>query len=206
MILPKYELQLVLPTVKEISKMRKSLGIRQRELASVCGVSQSYIARLEKGDINPTYENIRKIYNYLQSHSKKADQMDIEASKIMTTNVVVCHATDSVLITLEILKKYGISQMPVLNSERSVVGTVGEAEVNEFLMRGISPDNLKKMTVSKIMGAALPQLPPNTPISAIYPILRFSNAVLIVDKLELKGIITKADILKAVETYAESGT
>jgi len=86
-----------------------------------------------------------------------------------------------------------------------VVGTIGEGEVNEFLMKGISPDALKKMTVSKIMSPALPQLPPNTPISAIYPILRFSNAVLITDKLELKGIITKADILKAVETYAESG-
>lgn len=195
----------MLPSIEELRKMRKNLGISQKELAKISGVSQSYIARLEKGDINPTYENIRKIYNYLQSHSKKADQMDIEVSKIMTTNVVVCQATDSIITTLDILKKYGISQMPVLNSEMRVVGTIGEGEVNEFLMKGISPDALKKMTVSKIMSPALPQLPPNTPISAIYPILRFSNAVLITDKLELKGIITKADILKAVETYAEPG-
>ncbi|MHB1440716.1 MAG: CBS domain-containing protein [Cuniculiplasma sp.] len=189
--------------MKEISKLRKSLGIRQKELASVCGVSQSYIARLEKGDINPTYENIRKIYNYLESHTRKTDKMDMEASKIMSVNVIHCSSTDSVLSSMETLKKLGISQMPVLNGDGRVIGTVGEVEINEFLMRGISPESLKKMIVSRIMGPALPQLPPNTPISAIYPILRFSNAVLIMDKLELKGIITKADILKAVESYAE---
>lgn len=194
----------MLPSVKDISKMRKSLGISQKEMATVCGVSQSYIARLEKGDINPTYENVRKIYNYLQTHTKKTDQLDMEAKKIMTTNVVTCSITDSVIICMEILKKFGISQIPVLNSENHVIGTVGEAEVNECLMKGISPESLKRLTVSKIMGPLLPQVPTNTPISAIYPILRFSNAVLIMDQLVLKGIITKADILKAVETYANS--
>ncbi len=194
----------MLPSVKDISKMRKSLGISQKEMATVCGVSQSYIARLEKGDINPTYENIRKIYNYLQTHTRKTDQLDLEAQKIMTTNVVTCHATDPVMNCLETIKRLGISQMPVFNSENHVIGTIGEAEVNEYLMKGISPESLRKMTVSKIMGPLLPQVPTITPVSAIYPILRFSNAVLIMDQLELKGIITKADILKAVETYANS--
>ncbi len=195
----------MLPSVKDISKIRKSLGISQKEIASVCGVSQSYIARLEKGDINPTYENIRKIYEYLQSHTRKTDELDLEAQKIMTTNVITCHATDSVINALETMKKLGISQLPVLNSENRVIGTIGEGEINEYLMKGVSPESLKRMTVSRIMGPLLPQLPTVTPISAIYPILRFSNAVLIMDKLELKGIITKADILKAVETYANTG-
>ena len=31
--------------------MRKNLGISQKELARISGVSQSYIARLEKGSI-----------------------------------------------------------------------------------------------------------------------------------------------------------
>lgn len=194
----------MLPSVKDISKMRKSLGISQKEVATVCGVSQSYIARLEKGDINPTYENIRKIYNYLQTHTKKTDQLDLEAKEIMTTNVVTCRATDSIITCMETLKKLGISQMPVLNSENHVIGTLGEAEVNEYLMKGISPESLKRMIVNKIMGPLLPQVPTMTPISTIYPILRFSNAVLVMDQLVLKGIITKADILKAVETYASS--
>jgi predicted transcriptional regulator len=36
----------------------------------------------------------------------------------------------------------------------------------------------------------------------IYPLLKFSSAVLIMENGELKGIVTKADILKAVEEYA----
>jgi predicted transcriptional regulator len=52
------------------------------------------------------------------------------------------------------------------------------------------------------MGITPPQVDKSSPISMIYPLLKFSNAVLIMDGGELKGIITKADILKAVEEYA----
>jgi transcriptional regulator, XRE family len=62
----------MLPTIEEIGKMRKNLGISQKELARTCGVSQSYIARMEKGSINPTYDKIRKIYDYLSVFSRKS--------------------------------------------------------------------------------------------------------------------------------------
>ena len=61
----------MLPSVQDLGKMRKNLGISQKEIAKMVGVSQSYIARMEKGDINPTYENVKKIYSYLYSYSKK---------------------------------------------------------------------------------------------------------------------------------------
>ncbi len=38
--------------------MRKNLGISQKESNLISGVSQSYIARLEKGSINPTYDKV----------------------------------------------------------------------------------------------------------------------------------------------------
>jgi predicted transcriptional regulator len=195
----------MLPSVKEIAKMRKSLGISQKEIAKVCSVSQSYIARLEKGDINPTYENIRKIYNFLQNRTKRTDNMDIEAKKIMTTKIITCNITDSIIVALDTMKNFGISQLPVVNSEKIVMGTVTEGDINDLLIKGVTPESLKRLSIGRVMSPSLPQLPPNTPISAIYPILRFSNAVLIMDQLSLKGIITKADILKAVEAYAEPG-
>ena len=54
----------MLPSVQDLGKMRKNLGISQKEIAKMVGVSQSYIARMEKGDINPTYENVKKIYSF----------------------------------------------------------------------------------------------------------------------------------------------
>jgi transcriptional regulator with XRE-family HTH domain len=40
------------------SKARKNLGLTQQELAFKIGVSQSYIAKLEGGEANPTLEKI----------------------------------------------------------------------------------------------------------------------------------------------------
>ena len=62
----------MLPSIEELRKMRKNLGISQKELARISGVSQSYIARLEKGSINPTYDKVRKIFDYLNRTGQKA--------------------------------------------------------------------------------------------------------------------------------------
>ena len=195
----------MLPSVQDLGKMRKNLGISQKEIAKMVGVSQSYIARMEKGDINPTYEKVKKLSSYLYSYSKKADNMDLKASDIMARKVISILPTDSIMKALDLMKDMGISQMPVASMDGRVIGTVSESDLNEMLIRGVTPDSMKRMTVSRIMSAPLPQLPMDTPISAIYPMLRFSNAVLVMDLLDLKGIITKADILRAVENHAEHG-
>ena len=67
----------MLPSIEELRKMRKNLGISQKELARISGVSQSYIARLEKGSINPTYDKVRKIFEYLNKTGQKATGIDI---------------------------------------------------------------------------------------------------------------------------------
>lgn len=41
-----------------LARARKSLGLTQQELSSRIGVSQSYIAKLEGGEANPTLERI----------------------------------------------------------------------------------------------------------------------------------------------------
>jgi predicted transcriptional regulator len=193
----------MLPTIEEIGKMRKNLGISQKELARTCGVSQSYIARMEKGSINPTYDKIRKIYDYLSVFSRKAESFDLIASKIMSKSVITCHFNDPIISALNTMREKGYSQLPVVNGENKIMGTITEADVNEILLKGTPIDSLKNLSVRKVMGPTLPQMPLNTPVSVIYPILRFSNAVLIMDGGELKGIISKADILKAVELYGE---
>ncbi len=193
----------MLPTIEEIGKMRKNLGISQKELARTCGVSQSYIARMEKGSINPTYDKIRKIYDYLSVFSKKAESFDLIASKIMSKSVITCHFNDPIISALNTMREKGYSQLPVVNGENKIMGTITEADVNEILLKGTPIESLKNLSVRKVMGPSLPQMPMNTPVSVIYPILRFSNAVIVMDGGELKGIISKADILKAVELYGE---
>ena len=192
----------MLPSIEELRKMRKNLGISQKELAKISGVSQSYIARLEKGSINPTYDKVRKIFDYLNKTGQKANSIDMTAEKIMSTSVITCFPTDSIISALNVMRERGFSQLPVITMDRKVIGTVSESEINDLLLKGATPDSLRSLIVRKVMGVTPPQLDKGSPISMIYPLLKYSNAVLIVDGGELKGIITKADILKAVEEYA----
>ena len=191
----------MLPSIEELRKTRKSLGISQKELARVSGVSQSYIARLEKGEINPAYDKVRKIFEYLNSSGNRARDISIKAGLIMTKDVITCDMNDSIIFALNKMREKGYSQLPVVTSDKRIIGTITEADINDMLIKGTSIESLKHLTVRKVMGNVLPQLDKDSPISMIYPLLKYSNAVLIVDGTELKGIITKADILKAVETY-----
>lgn len=192
----------MLPSIEELRKMRKNLGISQKELANISGVSQSYIARLEKGSLNPTYDKVRRIFEYLNKSGQKAGNIDLTCENIMSVKVIACSPSDSVISALNLMREKGFSQMPVLDTDKKVVGTITETDVNELLIKGASIDSLRGFTVRKVMGPTLPQVDRTSPISMIYPILKFSNAVLIVESGELKGIITKADILKAVEEHA----
>ncbi len=192
----------MLPSIEELKKMRKTLGISQKDLAHVSGVSQSYIARLEKGDLNPTYEKVRKIFEYLNKASQKVNTIDLVAEKIMSTNLITCSPSDSIISALDKMRNHGISQLPVLTMDGKLIGSVSESDINDMLLKGSTIESLKTMIVRKVMGATPPQLDRNSPISMVYPILKFSSCVLIVDGGDVKGIITKADILKAVEEYA----
>ncbi|MCL4358620.1 MAG: CBS domain-containing protein [Candidatus Thermoplasmatota archaeon] len=192
----------MLPTIEELRKMRKNLGISQKELARVSGVSQSYIARLEKGSINPAYDKIRKIFDYLNRSGQRAKNMDLTVESIMTKTLITCYPTDSIMSALNIMRQRGYSQLPVITHDGRTVGTITESDVNDMLIKGASIESLKNLLVRKVMGSTLPQVDKSSPVSMIYPMLKYSSAVLVTDGGELRGIVSKADILKAVEEYA----
>ncbi|KAM3116298.1 helix-turn-helix domain-containing protein [Phormidesmis sp. 146-33] len=49
-----------------VRKRRRELDITQEELAERAGVHRSYIANVERGEINPALENIEKIAEALE--------------------------------------------------------------------------------------------------------------------------------------------
>ncbi|MGC8949367.1 MAG: CBS domain-containing protein [Thermoprotei archaeon] len=50
------------------------------------------------------------------------------------------------------------------------------------------------------MDEPFPQIPVKTPLSVISTLLQTFNAVLVVNKGRVAGIITKADVLKVIES------
>ena len=47
--------------IRELIKARREQGISQYQLGELSGVKQSAIARLERGNINPTIDTVQKL-------------------------------------------------------------------------------------------------------------------------------------------------
>lgn len=181
-----------LPTPEDIKRLRMKAGLTQKELAKRAGVSQSLIARIEKGDINPRLSTLKKIFDVIN----EALGSNNEAAKIMHSPVITVRPNDTVEYAVFLMDKYGISQIPVIDEHGKIVGTV----IDSTLLRKISEgkvENMFKRKIYEIMDPPLPSLPPTIKTSIITSLLSEYPAVLIVDKGKLKGIITKIDLIKA---------
>lgn len=54
---------------KNVKKAREQLGLTQEELAEKAGVHVSYISRIERGKVNPSYEVLESIAKTLKIKS-----------------------------------------------------------------------------------------------------------------------------------------
>ena len=57
----------MLPRLEYIKQARVRLGITQRKLATLTGISTSMINQIESGRCKPSYETARKIFEVLSS-------------------------------------------------------------------------------------------------------------------------------------------
>ena len=179
-----------LPTPQDIRRLRLKAGLTQKELARRAGVSQSLIARIERGTVNPRLSTLRKIVRVLE----EALQTKIKAEDIMHSPVIVVKADDPVSKAAELMIKYGISQIPVIEDNR-IIGTIYEDDIVNALMKKPEKD-VASWPVKKIMSDILPIVSPEESVDTITRLLLREPAVLVVKKGELIGIITKSDIIK----------
>ncbi len=182
------------PSPEELRKLRLKAGLSQRELARRAGVSQSLIARLEKGQVNVRMTTLQRILEVLQA----ALQEDEVAEKYMHKPVITVNIDDTVRKAVMLMDKYGISQLPVVDQHGRNLGTVYETTILRWLSK--EGASILDKPVHTIMEDMLPQISPRTPISVVKDMLLVYPAVLVVDKGKIVGIITKIDILRKI-TY-----
>lgn len=180
------------PKIDEISKKRKILGLTQNELAKLSGVSQSLIAKLESGKIDPSYTKVKTIFDVI---SKLELKNKIKADRINYNKVVSVQEKQLVSEAVDLMKKHGYSQLPVLNN-RQVVGSISEKTILNQILAGNFLDQISKLPIKEVMEDSLPQVNENAPLSLISSLLQVYPAVLISTKGNVVGIITKADFLK----------
>lgn len=183
------------PLATDIRKRRKMLDITQLQLSEASGISQSTITKIEQGKISASYATVVKLFETLDSI--KDGSMNVQVMDIVTKDIVSVQEDSCVYEALEILKRTGFSQMPVLRGTTSV-GSISEKVIFKFLNSGNSMDQLSKMRVDEIMDESFPTVSESVSIEQLTSLLKDSNAVLIARKGRIVGMITSADMLKLV--------
>jgi predicted transcriptional regulator len=180
------------PTLEDIAKRRRQLGLKQSELAKAAGVSQSLIAKLEAGTIDSSYTKVKTIFDVLDRLEFKTK---VQAEKILHNDVLSIQKDQPISEVVKIMKDHGYSQLPVFNGKQSV-GSISEKAILRQILSGKEFEQISKLPTEDIMEEAFPQINEDAPLSLITSLLQTYSAVLVSKKGEVVGIITKADLLR----------
>ncbi|MBS7659392.1 MAG: CBS domain-containing protein [Candidatus Bathyarchaeia archaeon] len=184
----------MLPPLEDIAKKRKMLGLTQKQLAKLAGVSQSLIAKLESGKVSPSYDKVKAIFDAIESLEIK---VDYKAADVMHENVVGVQKGRPVAEAVKLMVNYGFSQLPVFDGEK-VVGSISEKTILELMASGKDLSEISELLIEEVMDESFPQIGKNTPLRIVSGLLQVYPAVIVSDKGKVVGIITKADLLKVL--------
>lgn len=187
----------MLPETKSIKNRRKLLGLTQKNLAKQTNVSQSFIAKIESGRINPSYNHVKQILDFLENLESR-EKEELRAKQLYRKRVFSLTTHDRIPHAVELMRKYEISQLPVFR-DRMPVGSVTEKSIVDLMSKGFDSKKLSRMRVAEIMEEPFPIISQETPLSIISSLLQHNPAVLLSRDGDVAGIITKADIIKVIK-------
>ena len=184
-----------IPTPEELRSYRLRIGKTQTELAKNANVSQSLIARIERGGIDPRVSTLKKILQALKSEEKG---QKVLAREIMRKKVITISKNDKLTNVSKIMEENNISQLPVVDNGVQV-GSISEERVIHEFTQGKNINDVSDVMVKNIMGEGFPIVTMHTGIEVLSRLVEFNPCVLVADKDRLAGIITKSDVLRLLK-------
>ncbi len=175
--------------IRDVRKAREALRMTQAELAKAGGVSQSMIARIERGIVDPSYSNAKRIFSALESAKHRSS---FTAREIMTRKVIFIGSGETLARAASLMKKKGISQLPVTEGDK-VVGVISEREIASVVGKNVSA-----LSVHGTMSEAPPIVSASTDAAMLSRLLEYLPCVLVAKKGEIVGLVSRADMLKTI--------
>ncbi len=173
--------------VAQLRKIRKQLDLTQHQLAKEIGISQSMVAKIESGKLDPTYSYVKKIEDAINSLTKHKEK---EAKDIMIKKIISVKPKDNMKKVVSLMNKYAISQLPVIEKEK-VIGLVTESDI-----LGKKLESVEGLKVEDLMTKSPPLISKDTNILVITSLLKHFPVVLVSEKGKAVGLIAKSDLLK----------
>ncbi len=180
-----------LPKGQEIRQLRRRRGLTQEQLAVRAGVSQSLIAKIERGTVNPRISTMNSIFQALQAAKPS------QAKDIMSHPVAHVEVKEKVQRAVKLMRESGFSQLPVLLNG-TAVGGISETTILKHLSEADDPQRIMRARVESLMEPPFPEVGLDSGLTEVTRLLRRSPAVLVMDgRTRMVGIITKIDALGA---------
>lgn len=182
-----------LPPIQEIKKRRIALAISQKKLAFSIGASQSLIAKIESNRVNPSYDVVKKIFEYLDKIEQPRAGL---AKDVEKKDLVWIRRSERVREAAEKMRFYGFSQLPVRDDREEIcVGSLSERQIVQGILRAADPKSFYEKQVSEVMQEQFPVVDENMSVTAVALLLQHSQAVLTARRGKVAGIITASDLL-----------
>ncbi|HRW19089.1 MAG TPA: cystathionine beta-synthase [Dermatophilaceae bacterium] len=136
-------------------------------------------------------------YGFLRADSERTVGAVLQAKSGDLPALVHTHPSETIREAIDILREYGVSQMPVVNAEPPVMsgevaGSVSERHLLELLFTGKA-----HLTdpVERHLEPGLPLVGSGEPVGTARHELKVADAVLVVDDGKPVGVLTRADLL-----------
>jgi predicted transcriptional regulator len=179
--------------VDDIRKARKSVDWTQKDLAAATGLSQSAIAKIEKGRYSIPHDTFVKI-------SEALDRKNADLGNLLTIRdvmrpakeLITLRPKDSVGRAITLMTENGISQIPIFDGDR-VIGTA----TSHGMMKFLSESGSSTQPVKDAMERELPLVNEDAPVSSIKELDKEFHAVLATRAGKVVGIVTSEDVLRA---------
>ena len=184
-------MQLIDP--KQLKRIRMQLGYTQAGLAGAAGVSQSIVAKVEAGAVDPTFKTLKAISTALNSRIVNTGK---KAADVMSSPVIGVNSDARLSECVAIMKKNAFSQMPVFSAGK-MVGTITEGRILDLLTTAPDPAEVLKQRVGDHVQPVFAVVGRDTPLEALFSLFGFLPAVMVVSGETVLGIITKIDMLAA---------
>ncbi len=182
-------------SLEEIKSLRRKFHLTQKELAQKAGVSQSLITKVESGKLDPTYNKAKNIFTALQELEEK---QELKAKDLLNKKIVSSRRGELLKIIIKKMKLQGISQIPVFESEKNnkVIGVITEKTVLKEISE--RPEKINILKVEQVMEEVPPIVALTMGVKDLITLLNNYPLILVAEKGNVKGIISKSDLLGVV--------
>ena len=185
----------MLPRIDSIKQIRLKIGITQKKLAVLTGVSTSMINQIESGRSKPSYDTAKKIFENLAK--LEGESSSHTAGDFCSKDIIKLKPSNTLHDAIKKMHELSISQIPVfVNSE--IMGVVSEDGIVKHLV-DMGEAELKKAKLADTMDPIPPIVDFDTPANVLVPLIRYSKCILVSKKSKIIGIITASDTLKMME-------